>query len=135
MIRRLEKKSKKLFWKKFQNEALLMVFQHQDLAAGRWHHFNLMEQMANIGSEVFRAIKWKEKGDKKIAEGAFYRALEIFDLTIADCKNVNRLKETFRVRELFCDFFIGNNLYQQTADQWNKYFYQFAYLAQNRKNK
>ena len=112
-----------------------MTFQHQSLANGRWNEFSLVEQMANIGSEVFRAIKWKEKGNKEIADGSFYRALELFDLTVMDLKNKTRLKEVLRARELFCDFFIGNNLYHQTADQWNKYFYQFAYLAQNRKKK
>jgi hypothetical protein len=33
-------------------------FIHKELAAGRWLEFSFMEQMANIGSEVERAIKW-----------------------------------------------------------------------------
>lgn len=108
-----------------------MTFQHTSLANGRWSQFSLVEQMANIGSEVFRAIKWKEKGDRETAEGAFYRALELFDLTIADLKNVTRLKEVCRGRELFCDYFIGDNQYQQTAKQWENYFYFFNYAARN----
>lgn len=108
-------------------------FQHPLAAAGRWHQFSLVEQMANIGSEVSRAISWREKGDEKTAYSAFLRALELFDLTLFDLKNKERLKEALRARELFCDFFVGDNLYQQTANQWHKYFYQFAYLVQNRK--
>ena len=108
-----------------------MTFQHQLAEAGRWNNFSLIEQMANIGSEVFRAIKWKEKGDKKTAEGAFFRSLELFDLTTADFKNKYRLKEICRARELFCDFYIGDNQYQQTVEQWKNYFYAFNYAARN----
>jgi len=106
---------------------------HKNLAAGHWQDFSLIEQMANIGSEVERAIKWKEKGDKKNSHNAFTRALELFDLTVADLKNKKRLKEILRARELFCEFFIGQNIYHQNADQWQKYFYQFAYLTQIKK--
>jgi len=34
---------------------------HRDLAAGRWKELGLSEQMGNIGSEVHRALKWREK--------------------------------------------------------------------------
>lgn len=110
-----------------------MNYQHKILASGHWQDFSLIEQMANIGSEVERTILWKEKKNVEYSRRAFERALELLDLTITDPKNAKRLKEVTRVRELFCDFFIGNNLYHQTADQWQKYFYQFAYLAQIRK--
>ena len=33
-----------------------MSYQHKDLAAGRWGQMSLSEQMANIGSEVERAL-------------------------------------------------------------------------------
>ncbi|MFH0864123.1 MAG: hypothetical protein V1858_03480 [Candidatus Gottesmanbacteria bacterium] len=109
-------------------------FQHHNLASGHWRDFSLIEQLANIGSEVERSIKWRSKGDNETSKNAFIRALELFDLTIGDPKNKNRLKEVCRARELFCDFFIGTNQYHQIAKQWCDYFYQFAYLAQNRKN-
>ena len=32
-------------------------FQHQSLAEGRWFTLSLAEQLANIGSEVSRAIR------------------------------------------------------------------------------
>ena len=34
---------------------------HQSLASGRWQQLSFVEQMANIGSEVERALSWKEK--------------------------------------------------------------------------
>ena len=34
-----------------------MSQQHKELAAGRWQQMPFIEQMANIGSEVERALK------------------------------------------------------------------------------
>lgn len=106
-----------------------MNFQHKELANGRWFKLSLIEQMANIGSEVFRAINWRKKGDDNYALAAFERALELFYLTVEDPKNKNRLKEVLRARELFCDYFVGDNQYHSTAESWNKYFYSFNYAA------
>ena len=69
-----------------------MSYQHKELAAGRWTAFSLMEQMANVGSEVERAISWKDKGNPDYSRQAFYRALELMELTIADEKNKNGLR-------------------------------------------
>jgi hypothetical protein len=32
---------------------------HPSLAAGRWRTFSLMEQLAHVGSEVERALNWR----------------------------------------------------------------------------
>lgn len=93
----------------------------------RWKKLSLIEQMANIGSEVYRTIKWKN--NKDFANKAFERALELFDLTMMDPKNRKRLKEVARARELFADYIVGNNQYKSSADQWQKYFYNFNYAA------
>lgn len=52
----------------------------------RWLKFSLLEQMANIGAEIGRAINWREK-DKKESQAFFERGLELLDLTINDPKN------------------------------------------------
>ena len=39
---------------------------HQKMASGRWQKFTIFEQMANIGSEVGRALNWKEKNSEKL---------------------------------------------------------------------
>ena len=69
-----------------------MNFQHKELAAGKWNKLTLLEQLANIGSEVIRAINWRKKGNKEYSILAFERALELFDLTVSDPKNIKRLK-------------------------------------------
>jgi hypothetical protein len=38
-----------------------MNYQHKELAAGRWQQMSLVEQMANVGSEVGRALNWRAK--------------------------------------------------------------------------
>ena len=103
--------------------------QHKHLQNGRWVDLTLVEQMANIGSEVIRAIKWKKKQNSEYSEMAFIRALELIDLTIADRKNRNRLKEILRFREFWVDYIVGENDYKLTDEFCEKYFYAFNYAA------
>ncbi len=56
---------------------------HKQLAAGQWHTLSLVEQLANVGSDVARAARWYGK-DRQRCEQAFKRAVELLDLTIAD---------------------------------------------------
>ena len=102
----------------------------------RWYKFNASEQMGNIGSEVYRVFLWREKENVKASEQAMERALELFDLTLSDPRwgKINgRLKEIGRARELVCDFFLGQNRYNETGERLMKYFDEFATAA--RKNK
>jgi hypothetical protein len=109
-----------------------MTVQHQQLTSGHWQDFSLLEQLANIGSEVDRTIAWRLSGYGD-PQDAFYRALELLDLTIADPKNKFRLKEVCRMREVLLDWFTGSNSYNTTDTQWQNYFYQFGYAARNLK--
>ena len=83
--------------------------QHKDLASGRWQKFSLLEQMANIGAEVGRAINWKNRNEEN-SKMAFERGLELLDLTIDDPKNKKRLKELLRVRETLAGNFYFDNI-------------------------
>ncbi|OHB21791.1 MAG: hypothetical protein A2939_01685 [Parcubacteria group bacterium RIFCSPLOWO2_01_FULL_48_18] len=106
---------------------------HKELAAGRWRAFSLAEQLGNIGSEASRAMRWKNK-DEKLFQGAIDRALELFDLTLADPRwRGGRLREIARAREVFCDTFLNDGKeYQSTPQDLDRYFYYFALIA--RKN-
>jgi len=105
-----------------------MNFQHKNLANGGWQKLSLVEQMANVGSEVERALNWRSK-DKKDSQTAFERALELLDLTMADPKNKNRVFEIARARELLCEYFLGKNQYNDSEKNWKDYFYFFGYAA------
>ena len=106
-----------------------MNVQHKDLAAGRWNSLSFFEQMANVGSEVERAIKWREKRNAQYSQMAFERALELLDFTVADKKNKKRLKELLRLREVLADYFVFENVYRSSDKSFQNYFYAFNFAA------
>ena len=102
----------------------------------RWQQLSFMEQMGNIGSEVDRVISWKQKDNKEFATKAFYRSLELLDLTIGDPRwRGSKLKELTRVREFLCDVFVGENEYAIPWEFFSKYFYAFALAARREQQK
>jgi len=110
-----------------------MNYQHQNLASGRWAEMPFFEQMANIGSEVERAIRWRQKGNKEYSRMAFERALELLEFTIADGKNIKRLRELTRLKEMLIDYFEFNNEYHSSGKDWSSYFYSFNYASRLRR--
>jgi hypothetical protein len=106
-----------------------MNIQHKGLAQGRWFKLSFLEQMANIGSEVERALNWKAKNKVEYSNLAVERALELLDLTLDDANNRARLKEIARVREALVDYFGGDNQFSSTDLSWRKYFSAFTFAA------
>jgi hypothetical protein len=106
-----------------------MIFNEQ--FKERWFKFSLLEQMANIGAEIGRAINWSKKS-KEESQKFFERGLELLDLTINDKKNRKRLKELLLVRETLVDYFCFDNIYGSTDENMNSYFYAFNYAARNK---
>lgn len=105
-----------------------MAPQHASLAAGRWQSFSLMEQLANVGSEVGRARR-RLVTEPEAAERAWVRALELLDLTIQDDRWRGRRKELTRVRECLCDAMQGGKEYGTTFEALDRYFLPFAIAA------
>ncbi len=106
-----------------------MSLQHKDLASGRWNQLSFLEQMANIGSEVERALSWRAKRNAAYSQKAFERALELMDLTLNAASGASRLKELARVREAVVDYFAGANQFESTESSWKRYFLPFTYAA------
>jgi len=103
--------------------------QHRELAAGRWKELSLSEQMANIGSEVSRALGWRKKGNFEYCQKAAARALELLDLSLDCAESFSRLKELARLREAVVDYFYGANQFSSSEILWRKYFDHFNYAA------
>ena|SRR5881397_495385 len=103
---------------------------HSDLAAGRWSTFSLAEQLANVGSEVDRAITaWSAQRSDRF-DRALARALELFDLTARDDRwRGHRRREILRAREEFCRLFFGEGVPSGTVRSLQHYFLHFAVLA------
>ena len=103
---------------------------HQEAAAGRWFELNLEEQLGNVGTEVARSARAREAGNEQRAWNALCRALELFDLTIADERwHGPKRREICRAREVVADFIVGHNEYGSTARSLDAYFLPFAVAA------
>ncbi len=100
---------------------------HKDLAK-RWVKFSLPKQLAEVGCEVYRSIRWRGR-NTLVSRNALFRALELLDLTVSDPKNRKRLREILRLRELLVDYFVGENLYCSSNRGWEKYFDYFTLAA------
>jgi len=106
-----------------------MSVEHKELALGRWEQLSILEQMANIGSEVERALNWKARNNADYSRRAFERALELVDLSLAAAKKFPHLKELARLREALVDYFEGNNEFVSNEQSWKGYFLSFACAA------
>ena len=109
---------------------------HTNLTHERWFKFSLLEQLANVGTDIERAIQCKNNQTLNFSIKAFERALELLEATIADPKNRGpRLKELLRVREALIDYFVYDNEYSTSDKLWQNYFYDFNYAAAIQKGK
>ncbi len=105
---------------------------HEGLTAEQWGSRPLADQLGNIGSEVGRAINAKAAGNATRFDGALERALDLFDLTLADDRwSGPRRREIARAREVTCDFLAGDNQYGSTADSLDRWFMFYALVARS----
>ena len=98
------------------------MIQHKKQSQGNWQSKPYLEQMANIGSEVYRAIKRRNKNNKEYADIAFIRSLELFDLSKGSKLTPSQYRELTRMREIWVDYFKYDNEYNSTDEDINKYF-------------
>ena len=102
---------------------------HSQLAAGAWAELSLAEQLANVGSEVERAIRAWQGHRTERYERALERALELFDLTARDERwRGPRRREILRAREEFVRLFFGDST-DASIEGLRRYFLAFAVLA------
>lgn len=89
-------------------------------------------QLANLGSEFSRAMKWKGKDDK-VFWSEVERFLEYINAMIAQPGlTVHRKKELLRVREVCADKFIDAQMYGGSVDSLQKYFDDYVLLINRR---
>lgn len=90
---------------------------------------SLVEQMANIGSEVARALNWRNKGKEELSKRASSRALELLDLSLDAARSFPKIKEFASLREAIVDYFYGENQFRSSEVLWRSYFDHFNYAA------
>ena len=87
-----------------------------------WYNMPVGMQLANVGSEVNRAITWKRKGDAQRSAGFCNKAIEYLEIMKTDEKNRNRIGElNFCIEELK-DYCLGENIYNTTDEMLKKYY-------------
>lgn len=97
--------------------------------AAKWKSMSIIEQLANVGSEVERSLRAHEGGNQERFNRALVRALELFDLTAADERwRGHRRREVLRTREEFCALFFGGAP-NGTSRALQRYFLAFAVAA------
>jgi len=104
-------------------------YMHKELAEGRWENMSICEQMANIGSEVNRAIAWKNKHNKERTELAAERAIELIDLSVDGALkkgNSTALKEFCRLREVVADCLYDCGIYDISDQEVKNIFFPYA---------
>ncbi|MGC8916236.1 MAG: hypothetical protein ACP5NF_04590 [Thermoanaerobaculum sp.] len=100
---------------------------YSNLSAERWFSLSIVGQMANIGSDVVRAARFRDR-DPERAWAALSRALELFELTLRDPKNRSLcpLQELCRAKEFFVGAFLGCSEFA-SLDDMVRYFDFFAW--------
>lgn len=109
-----------------------MVYSKNNPSLERWGQLSLPEQMANIGSEISRAIHWRNKDKIDFSNNAVNRAMDLIYITIDTNTIRSRYKELTRLREMLMDYFFGDNEYSSSDLQWENYFNHFNYLARKK---
>lgn len=111
---------------------MMAVTQQHGGLGDRWATFSIMEQLANVGSEVERAIRAHAAGNASRFDSALARALELFDLTAADTRwRGPRRREILRAREEFCRLFFSATPPENSIPGLQRYFL-YAAIAANR---
>lgn len=99
-------------------------------AQGKWRALSLAEQMANLGSEVGRAVRWATAHPQR-SWNAVERALELFALTLDDPRwraMPWRLRELARLKEEFVDWATARHSYSNDPERMLRYFDAFCRL-------
>jgi hypothetical protein len=93
----------------------------------KWQRLNIFEQMGNISSEVGRSFKYLQSDDKKMAEDALTRAIDLLDATSSGLakKHSYRAKEVLRAKEEYLHAFYK----KKDSAGIERYFNQFAVAA------
>ena len=86
---------------------------------------SIQDQISNIGSEVLRADRWKQKGNHERMRTYYDTAISFLCLSIRDPKNAGGRNELNLCIDELADYFIGENLWGTTSETLKKYYNAF----------
>ena len=91
----------------------------------KWFRMPIGVQLSNVGSEVNRAIRWKNRNDKQKAAIFCKKAIEYLGIIRSDPKNIHRKEELNEAINELQDYFMGENIYQATEEVLMRYYDSF----------
>ena len=94
-----------------------------------WYSMPIGLQIYNIGSEVNRAIKWKNTANYQRQLNFAIKAIELIGLTKLDPKNVHRFDELNFYQKELLDYLFGENMYGNTDESIMKIYDQWEHLT------
>lgn len=97
----------------------------------KWFSLSIAEQLGNTGSELDRYVNLLKRNDLENSEIAFYRAIDLLDLTKQN-PTITRAqrKEVAKVKEVLCDSIVNAaQNYNTPIEYFQKYFMDFALVA------
>ncbi len=87
-----------------------------------WFAMPIGVQISNVGSEVHRAINWKNRGDAQKSNSFCMKAIEFLELMKKDPKNCYRKSELDCCIDELKDYLMGENIYNTTEEELIKYY-------------
>ena len=102
---------------------------HSQYTEDKRYAMTIREQMGNVSSEVWRALRAKASNNISRMNTAVDAVLELLVATRSDPKNQSKRREIARSREIFLDYITDTNEYNETAERIDKYFTEYALVA------
>lgn len=89
-------------------------------------------QLGTIGAEIGRACSWQLNSSYGNPDDCIIRATNYLNVLLSS-KNLSygKRREIARIKEVLNDWYYGDNLYQTTLADWDRYFIPFS-IAANR---
>jgi hypothetical protein len=100
----------------------------------KWHSLPIGMQIYNIGSEVSRAIRWKNAENYQRQLNFAIKAIELIGLTKMDPKNVKRFDELNFYQQELIDYLFGENMYENTDESIMKIYDQWEHVIMDSGN-
>lgn len=91
----------------------------------KWFTLSIGEQISNIGSEVLRADRWKQRGNQERMKSFYDAAVDFLLLSRLDPKNRARIGELDLCIDELADYFMGENKWNTTSETLEKYYNAF----------
>lgn len=88
----------------------------------KWFNMPFEIQIGNIGSEVSRAIRYKNKQNEQAKMNFYNKAVELLERSQRDPKNIDRIDELEFCKEELNDYFFGSNDFNSTDESLMKYY-------------